>query len=254
MRIKMTRALVVSALLTATTAASAVAQRERPLFTWNGRVDSTVTIRMHGDQASATIIGGEHREAGRFQVYESLPRDAGVVSVAVTDGRPDVVVVQQPTIDNDFTTLIRVRDNNGPEHVALTANWLRGRTYSSGEVESSEHARHEQEEHMRRDERANAGLLHFTGDVDNTVVIRWHGDHTDLQNVSGDDPREVRLDVAGAGLPDRDATVRIVKHKGKGDIDVVEQPTAANGYTAVIRVRNKDEGYRHFDFDVVVDR
>jgi hypothetical protein len=75
-----------------------------------------------------------------------------------------------------------------------------------------------------------------------------------LQNIEGDVARNVRPEVAGAGLPDRDVTLRIVQREGRGSIVIEQQPSSGNNYTAVIRVNDPQTGYGHYDFDVVFDR
>jgi hypothetical protein len=100
----------------------------------------------------------------------------------------------------------------------------------------------------------DVGVLHWAGDVDKTVVVRWRGTRAMLQDVAGARARNVRADVAGVGLPDRDVTLRIVKREGRGNIVVEQQPSSANNYTGVIRIDDPDEGYGHYDFDVVYDR
>src|SRR6185369_1832176 len=86
----------------------------------------------------------------------------------------------------------------------------------------------------RRDVR-NVGMLHWTGDVDRGVVIRWRGDRTTMQAIGrGSAPQNVRSDVAGAGLPARDVTLRIIKREGRNDVVIEQQPTSANNYTGVI--------------------
>lgn len=55
-------------------------------------------------------------------------------------------------------------------------------------------------------------------------------------------------------MPRRAGTVTAQLAQGHGDLDILQQPTAANNYTAVLRVRDREEGYGHYDFDVVVDR
>jgi hypothetical protein len=72
--------------------------------------------------------------------------------------------------------------------------------------------------------------------------------------VDGAPARNVRADVAGVGLPDRDVTLRIVKREGRGNITILQQPSSGNNYTGVIRIDDPDEGYGHYDFDVVYDR
>jgi hypothetical protein len=106
----------------------------------------------------------------------------------------------------------------------------------------------------RGDNVRDVGLLHWSGDVDKTVVVRWRGNRAMLQTVDGGSPRNVRSDVAGVGLPDRDLTLRIVQREGRGTVIVSQQPSSGNDYTGVIQISDPQDGYGHYDFDVVFDR
>jgi hypothetical protein len=239
------RALAVAVLITIV-AATASAQ-QRVLLDWSGRVDSLARITIQGGGAHVTLVGNTDYGAGDLHVRNELPHRDGSVTVQVASGRGDVDVVQQPRADNDYTAIVRVRDHSGGiDHYRLTALWTPGSTTAevAGEVE-----------HPRRgDHVRDVGLLHWTGDVDKTVVVRWRGGRAMLQTAEGDVARNVRADVAGVGLPDRDVTLRIVQREGRGSVIVEQQPSSGNNYTAVIRVNDPQSGYGHYDFDVVFDR
>jgi hypothetical protein len=222
--------------------------QQRVLLDWSGRVDSVARITIQGGGARVSLVGNTENGAGDLRVRNELPHRDGNVTVQVASGRGDVDVVQQPRADNDYTAVVRIRDHSGGmDNYRLTALWTPGAATTSeiaGEVERP-----------RRDENVrDVGLLHWTGDVDKTAVIRWRGDRAMLQNVEGDVARNVRADVAGVGLPSRDVTLRIVQREGRGNIIIEQQPSSGNNYTAVIRVNDPEPGYGHYDFDVVFDR
>jgi hypothetical protein len=66
----------------------------------------------------------------------------------------------------------------------------------------------------------------------------------------GESTRGVRSSIAGRGLSDY-ATVDVRQLEGRGSVTVVQQPSARNGYTAVIEIRDPRSGYGYYDFDVV---
>ncbi|MBC8139433.1 MAG: hypothetical protein H8F28_26445 [Fibrella sp.] len=93
---------------------------------------------------------------------------------------------------------------------------------------------------------AHAGTLRWTGEVDDTAIIRLDG--RDLRangNMRG--IRNARFDVDGA-LPNRPVRVRLVKEGGRGDVEILEQPSARNNYTAVVRVRDGQAGSSRYGF------
>lgn len=239
------------ALVFVTIAAAPLTAQQRVILDWTGRVDSVARITIQGGGAHISLVGREDNGAGTLRVRNDLPHRDGRITVQVAEGRGDVDVVQQPSADNDYTAILRLVDRSGgADRYHLTALWAPtngNRTESFGDVDRDDRP-------GRRDVR-NVGLLHWTGDVDRTVVIRWRGDRTTLQqDGDGAAPQNVRSDVAGAGLPARDVTLRIVKRQGRDDVVIEQQPTAANNYTGVIRVNDTSNGYGHYDFDVIFDR
>jgi hypothetical protein len=240
------RSSMLAATLVGLGAWSAGAQ-QRVLLDWSGRVDSMARISIQGGGAHVTIIGVTDNGTGDLHVRNELPHRDGTVTVQVASGRGDVDVVQQPHADNDYTAIVRIRDHSGgADRYQLTALWTPGTTTSevAGEVDRP----------RRGDNVRDVGLLHWTGDVDKTAVIRWRGGRAMLQNIEGDVARNVRADVAGVGLPDRDVNLRVVQREGRGNIIIEQQPSSGNNYTAVIRVNDPQAGYGHYDFDIVFDR
>jgi hypothetical protein len=225
--------------------------QQRVLIDWSGRVDSIARISIQGGGARVSLVGSQDNGAGDLHVRNELPHRDGNVTVQVASGRGDVDVEQQPRADNDYTAILRIRDHSGGmDRYQITALWTPGSTTTTANEVAGE------VEHSRRrdDDVRSVGLLHWTGDVDKTAVIRWRGDRAMLQDVAGDVAKNVRADVAGAGLPARDVNLRIVQREGRGNIIIEQQPSSGNNYTAVIRVNDPDPGYGHYDFDVVFDR
>lgn len=95
-----------------------------------------------------------------------------------------------------------------------------------------------------------AGALHWYGDVDGITQLTLRGAQLTISNIAGSGSRNVGGNDAGIALPSRPVTVSIVTREGRGRIGVVQQPTAANGYTTIIRIVDAPSGYGHYDFDV----
>jgi hypothetical protein len=94
------------------------------------------------------------------------------------------------------------------------------------------------------------------------VPLAAHAQETPLFTWSGRVDREVRLTVRGSqasntyensiqsrarfrvssALPAQDGTLRIVREAGRGDVSVIQQPTADNGYTAIIQISDNEGG------------
>jgi hypothetical protein len=255
-------------------AAPALLAQNRTLFTWTGRVDREVQISMRGrDVWSNSGDGGR----SRVHVESMLPRNEGYVRVQTRDGRGDVSVIQQPASWNNYTTIVRVRDrSSGSDRYQLSAYWEsrygdnRGDNrggYGRGHGDNNGNGRwgrdgddDDDRERPRIDprDRSNGGwnnngsgaALRWSGSVDSDVEIRLSGRRVDERALSGGATRDARSSVIGDGLPRRDAQLVIAQHQGRGTVYVAQQPTAYNGYTAIIRVRDPQGGYGYYDFEV----
>ena len=279
-----TDAATLAALLLTVAAPAAAQQRDqRDLFTWNGRVDREVLVVMRGRDVD-TRQSYDERGRDRARVRGTLPRAEGVVTVNVRNGRGDVDVVQQPSARNDFTTIVRIRDpRSGDDQYRVVASW-RPTSYGDGRWDDRDRDRgndrrgrggwgngrgrgrdDDRWEDRDRDDGGygnnggyggyggygngyGAGALEWRGAVDDVVEIRVRGRNVDYVTRSGATVRDVRDRVVGNALPDRNVTVTLRNVQGRGNVWVAEQPSARNGYTAVIRVQDSQGGYGYYDF------
>src|SRR5579871_116664 len=88
-----------------------LAQAQRPeaqLFEWTGRVDREMQIVMRENSVWANPVGPTEPGRGRARLMTAMPRQAGLVRVRLLSGRGNVDVIQQPTPQNGFTTIVRV--------------------------------------------------------------------------------------------------------------------------------------------------
>lgn len=82
-------------------------------MTWRGRVDDDVRIVIRGGRADVETIGGTPYYDAATNFTASLPRRRVTVSVVKRRGRGEIFIEQQPTRENDFAAVIRVRDTRG---------------------------------------------------------------------------------------------------------------------------------------------
>lgn len=97
--------------------ALAQAQRgaqQRELFEWRGNVDQEVRIQMRGGQTAVVGMGPREMTAyNQVRPMSGVPAADGYVSVQMLQGRGRADVVQQPSAQNGYTTVVRVRDMQG---------------------------------------------------------------------------------------------------------------------------------------------
>jgi len=84
-------------------------------------------------------------------------------------------------------------------------------------------------------------VYRWAGRVDKEVRIQLTGGRAYVQPVGNREVRNGNGQILG-GLPHEDGILRVERVAGRGDIDVIEQPTASNGYHATLRVRDPRSG------------
>lgn len=82
-------------------------------MTWRGRVDDDVRIRIRGGTAEVETIGGTQYNDGQPNFFNSLPSRRVTVRLTMKRGRGDVFIEQQPSRENDFTAVVRIKDSRG---------------------------------------------------------------------------------------------------------------------------------------------
>ena len=84
-------------------------------------------------------------------------------------------------------------------------------------------------------------LFVWSGTVDREAVIVMRGANVDTQGDGFESSRDARVRIAEA-LPRTNGMVRVQRADGRGEVDVIEQPTAFNGYTTRVRIRDRQSG------------
>lgn len=90
-------------------------------------------------------------------------------------------------------------------------------------------------------------LFDWRGRVDQEVRVEMQGGRTAVVPMG---PREmIGYDNARAvgGLPSMNGYVTVQMREGRGRADVVQQPSARNGYTTVVRIRDTQSGAGQYD-------
>ena len=242
---------------------------DRALFTWTGRVDREVLIVVRGRDVSTR--GFDAALPNRTRVSSALPRTNVNVVVEINDGRGDVDVIEQPSARNGYQAVLRVRDPRaGADTYRLTAyvddRYGRDddRDDDRGYDRNDRNDRYDRNNRDDRNDRNNRdgsydnrggrnqnngnGALNWSGRVDDVVEIQISGRRVDAITRSGVRVSEVNSSIRGGGLPNRNVNLQIDQRAGRGSVAVVQQPSAWNGYTAVIRINDSRSGAAYYDF------
>lgn len=82
-------------------------------LTWRGRVDDDVRIRIRGGSADVETIGGTEYNDAQVNFTNSLPSRRTTVRLSAQRGRGQIFIEQQPSRENDFTAIVRIKDPRG---------------------------------------------------------------------------------------------------------------------------------------------
>jgi hypothetical protein len=88
-------------------------------------------------------------------------------------------------------------------------------------------------------------VYRWAGRVDKEVRIQLTGGRAYVQSMGNREARNGNGQML-SGLPHEDGILRVERIEGRGDIDVIQQPTASNGYTATLRVRDPSSGAANY--------
>jgi len=102
------------AALTISAPANAQRSTQRELFEWRGNVDQEIRVQMQGGRTAVMAMGP--REMTRYdntRAVSAVPPVDGYVTVQMREGRGRADVIEQPTAQNGYTTVVRIRDAQG---------------------------------------------------------------------------------------------------------------------------------------------
>lgn len=82
-------------------------------MTWKGRVDDDVRIVIRGGRAEVETLGGTAYNNGQPNFSGSLPSRRVNVRLTVKRARGEVYIEEQPSRENNFAAVIRIKDTRG---------------------------------------------------------------------------------------------------------------------------------------------
>lgn len=86
-----------------------------------------------------------------------------------------------------------------------------------------------------------SGTVAWSGMVDGVDEIVISGSSASVRHVNGNPPREAKASFS-APIPRSPVGVSLISANGRGSISVVQQPSAANGYTTIVRIDDSGRG------------
>jgi len=93
-------------------------------MTWKGRVDDDIRIRVRGGTADVETLGGTPYYDSQPSFTASLPPRRVTVRLQDKRGRGEIFIEQQPSRENDFTAVVRIKDaRGGASDYAFVLSW-----------------------------------------------------------------------------------------------------------------------------------
>ncbi|HMV52016.1 MAG TPA: hypothetical protein PLD20_15230 [Blastocatellia bacterium] len=213
-------------------------QRNSDYVTWRGRVDGESIIRVYGNQVREETIYGGGVFNTRHQFSAPLPNRQVNVNLLNTEGRGQIVIVEQPSRYNNYTATVRITDRQGgSSNYGFTLAW-----------EKQNYRDVDHDRWIEPRDRFGRGVS-WQGRVDGRDLIYIRGnqlwvDHRDGQAIRETDFRFFRP------LPNRQTSVTVRKISGRGSVRLLEQPSPYNNYTAVIQIEDRDGGSDRYQLEI----
>ncbi|MGH9836413.1 MAG: hypothetical protein ACREBD_00720 [Blastocatellia bacterium] len=205
---------------------------------WRGRVDGESIIRFRNGQSWDETISGAGVSNARFQFEAPLPSNQVSVNLTNTEGRGEIVIIEQPSRNNQYTASVRIRDRqNGSGNYAFTLAWEKQRYRDA-------------DQGGWRPDPGNGGRgLRWAGQVDGSDLIFIRGnqlwvEHREGQAIRDGDHRFFQP------LPNANRSIAVRKITGRGSVRVIEQPSRNNNYTATILIEDRDGGSDRYEIEV----
>jgi hypothetical protein len=209
-------------------AAAAMAQ-SRPDLIWEGEITSAATLFIRGNQVDVQGRDTVAVDRPRSRFRNPLPASARDVKVSVRTGSGRVTVEEQPSKSNDYTLIVDI-DNRGnePQYYTLDFFWRPGRQDGS------------------------AGSVSWSGEVDHEAIVTLRGQYARSRPVQG---KPVAGDYARftTSIPRSKVLLRLVESRGRGLVELIEQPSASNNYCARVRILDTASGAAEYSFTLIWD-
>jgi hypothetical protein len=157
-----------------------------------------------------------------------------VVRIKVVRGAGRVAVAEQPVAANEFSAVVRIDPAaSGPELYEIDFFW----NLPAGAVETRSDT----------DGVLRSGEMTWTGTVEGQVLVEIRDGNASTRVLRGGAVSTARADFM-APMPRRAMKVRAEQIGGRGEVKLVEQPSARNNYAAVVRISDKKAGASQYTF------
>lgn len=93
------------------------------------------------------------------------------------------------------------------------------------------------------------GRLRWRGTVDDNIQLVIRDDRVEVRTIGGSEYNDASYNFTSP-LPRRRVNVSATKISGRGDVQVLQQPSRTNDYTAVVQIRDPKGEAREYEIEV----
>ena len=217
-------------------------------------VDGENFISIQGDQITYDIRSGAPPRNTGSNYNQPIPRARfGSFNMQKIAGRGSVELYQEPNASNDYSAVLRINDPRGGSdlyHVRLEWTWNPADPSSPPGNPGGESLRANIGRAADYDRDRN-GEFAFQGRVDGVTAFYIRSDQVRTQVFTGQRSRGERF-AFSQPIPTRPLeSFQITDIRGRGKIELVEQPWEGNEYTAVVRIQDDSRGAADYAFRLV---
>jgi len=95
-----------------------------------------------------------------------------------------------------------------------------------------------------------SGRLRWRGTVDGEAQLLVRRSDVESRTLSGQPASGITFNFTSP-LPRRVVDVRLEKKKGRGDVEIVQQPSRNNDFTVVVQIRDEKGGAGDYEFELI---
>ena len=92
--------------------------------------------------------------------------------------------------------------------------------------------------------------MNWRGRVDTEVLLEVRGNSVIEKHVAGKSFNNGRFTFS-APMPARELNLKVENKKVRGTVELIERPSATNGYKAVLRISDPKRDAADYEFDLV---
>lgn len=207
-------------------------EEAKPQMIWQGDVEGAAFLYIHGKRLKTETRGSGPIENERYRINDALPPNHQDVRLRVSEGRGYVHIVEQPSLDNDYTLTVAIEDRQaGRSFYSIAMEWTPGDSYDSPRSRSRDRVK-------------------WSGRVEDEVVITCAGNKCTSDAVHGVPVMREHCKFERP-LPGRDVRVSLQDVDGRGEVKLIQQPNESNGFAARVRIRDPQPGAGDYSFTLI---